>query len=178
VQVRRWTVFVVVASLLSDQASLARQPMRLVINNSEGTPMPLPSRFDADTLQMTFSTYFGGSGEDAGWGMLRRLGADRCRNSLAISRGKLMARWRIWPVSGIRSASRCPRAMREAQEHPDWRWERERRIETLRPAPRKSKSQSRPNYKFNWMPFRGPDFLPPYGLLQGSSPLHAGTWSI
>src|SRR5450755_381014 len=34
--------------------------------------------------------------------------------------------------------------LREAQEHPDWRWERERRqsirnrIETLRPAPRKS----------------------------------------
>lgn len=58
--------------------------------------------------------------------LMRRLGADCYGNSLAISRNKLMAR------------------LREAQEHPDWRWERERRqsirnrIETLRPAPRKS----------------------------------------
>jgi hypothetical protein len=58
--------------------------------------------------------------------LLRRFGAERCGNSLAISRGKLMAR------------------LREAQEHPDWRWERERRqsrrnrIETLRPGQRKS----------------------------------------
>jgi hypothetical protein len=58
--------------------------------------------------------------------LLRRLGAERCGNALAISRSTLIAR------------------LREAQEHPDWRWERERRqairnrIETLRPAPRKS----------------------------------------
>ena len=58
--------------------------------------------------------------------LLRRFGAERHGNSLAISRGKLMAR------------------LREAQEHPAWRWERERRqsirnrIETLRPVHRKS----------------------------------------
>ena len=58
--------------------------------------------------------------------LLRRLGAGRYGNSLAISRGLLMAR------------------LREAQDHPDWRWERERRqsirnrIETLRPVPCKS----------------------------------------
>jgi hypothetical protein len=58
--------------------------------------------------------------------LLRRFGAERHGNSLAINRGRLMAR------------------LREAQEHPGWRWERERRqairnrIETLRPIPRKS----------------------------------------
>ena len=41
--------------------------------------------------------------------LLRRLGAERCGNALAISRSTLIAR------------------LREAQEHPDWRWERERR---------------------------------------------------
>src|ERR1051325_1887227 len=58
--------------------------------------------------------------------LLRRCGAPRCGSSLVISRGQLMAR------------------LREAQEHPDWRWERERRqsihehIESLRPSQRKS----------------------------------------
>ena len=58
--------------------------------------------------------------------LLRRCGAQRCGSSLVISRGKLLAR------------------LREAQEHPDWRWERERRqsihehIESLRPSQRKS----------------------------------------
>src|SRR5450631_3011201 len=58
--------------------------------------------------------------------LLRRFGAERHGNALAISRGKLMAR------------------LRELQEHPDWRWERERRgqirarIEELRPHPRRS----------------------------------------
>ena len=58
--------------------------------------------------------------------LLRRFGAERHGNALAISRGKLMAR------------------LRELQEHPDWRWERERRgqirarIEELRPRPRRS----------------------------------------
>src|SRR5450755_248760 len=58
--------------------------------------------------------------------LLRRLGAERCGNALAISRGTLIAR------------------LREAQEHPGWRWERERReqirarIDTLRPNQRRS----------------------------------------
>jgi hypothetical protein len=58
--------------------------------------------------------------------LLRRFGAERHGNALAISRGKLMAR------------------LRELLEHPDWRWERERRgqirarIEELRPRPRRS----------------------------------------
>src|SRR5450631_1800620 len=58
--------------------------------------------------------------------LLRRFGAERHGNALAISRGKLMAR------------------LRELQEHPDWRWERERReqirarIDTLRPNQRPS----------------------------------------
>jgi hypothetical protein len=58
--------------------------------------------------------------------LLRRFGAERHGNALAISRCKLMAR------------------LRELQEHPDWRWEGERRqsirnrIATLRPVPRKS----------------------------------------
>ena len=58
--------------------------------------------------------------------LLRRFGAERCGNSLAISRARLMAR------------------LREMQEHPDWRWERERReqirarIDTLRPNQRRS----------------------------------------
>jgi hypothetical protein len=57
----------------------------------------------------------------AAFHLLRRFGAERCGNSLAISRARLMAR------------------LREMQEHPDWRWERERReqirarIDTLRP---------------------------------------------
>jgi len=56
--------------------------------------------------------------------LLRRLGAERLGNALAIGRGQLMAR------------------LREAQEHPDWRWERQRRqrirenIESLRPTRR------------------------------------------
>src|SRR5450755_4300191 len=58
--------------------------------------------------------------------LLRRLGAERCGNALAISRSTLIAR------------------LREAQEHPGWRWERERReqirarIDTLRPDKRRS----------------------------------------
>jgi hypothetical protein len=54
--------------------------------------------------------------------LLRRFGAERSGNSLAISRGRLMAR------------------LREAQEHPEWRWERERRqtirdrVDSLRPT--------------------------------------------
>jgi hypothetical protein len=58
--------------------------------------------------------------------LMRRFGAERCGNSLAISRGRLTAR------------------LREAQDHPDWRWERERRqqirerVDQLRPAPGKS----------------------------------------
>jgi hypothetical protein len=61
--------------------------------------------------------------------LLRCFGAERCGNSLAIDRSRLMAR------------------LREAQEHPDWRWERERRqeirnrIENLRPVRRKSQAQ-------------------------------------
>jgi hypothetical protein len=41
--------------------------------------------------------------------LLRRRSAAHCGVSLAISRGKIMAR------------------LRKALEHPDWRWERERR---------------------------------------------------
>jgi hypothetical protein len=58
--------------------------------------------------------------------LLRRFGAERCGNSLAIGRARLMAR------------------LREMQEHPDWRWEREgreqirARIDTLRPNKRRS----------------------------------------
>ena len=58
--------------------------------------------------------------------LLRRFGAERCGNSLAIGRARLLAR------------------LREMQEHPDWRWERERReqirarIDTLRPNQRRS----------------------------------------
>jgi hypothetical protein len=54
--------------------------------------------------------------------LLRRFGAERSGNSLAIGRGRLMAR------------------LREAQEHPEWRWERERRqtirdrVDSLRPT--------------------------------------------
>ena len=62
----------------------------------------------------------------AAFHLLRRFGAERCGNSLAIGRARLMAR------------------LREMQEHPDWRWERERReqirvrIDTLRPNQRRS----------------------------------------
>src|ERR1039457_2942784 len=64
--------------------------------------------------------------KNAAFHLLRRFGAERCGNSLAISRARLMAR------------------LRETQEHPDWRWERERRerirarIDTLRPNQRRS----------------------------------------
>ncbi len=65
-------------------------------------------------------------GRSASHQLLQRLGAERCGSSLALSRGQLMAR------------------LREAQEHPDWRWERERRqrirqhVDQLRPAHRRS----------------------------------------
>jgi len=45
----------------------------------------------------------------AAFHLLRRLGAQRCGNSLGISRGRLTAR------------------LREMQEHPDWHWESTRR---------------------------------------------------
>ncbi len=47
----------------------------------------------------------------AAFHLLRRLGAQRCGHSLVIGRACLMAR------------------LRELQEHPDWRWEREHRIQ-------------------------------------------------
>jgi hypothetical protein len=62
----------------------------------------------------------------AAFHLLRRLGAERCGHSLVISRACLLAR------------------LRELQEHPDWRWERERRtriracIDELNPSPRRS----------------------------------------
>ena len=62
----------------------------------------------------------------AAFHLLRRLGAEPCGHSLVISRARLMER------------------LRELQEHPDWRWERERRgkiharIEELRPHSRRS----------------------------------------
>jgi hypothetical protein len=62
----------------------------------------------------------------AAFHLLRRLGAERCGHSLVIARTRLMAH------------------LRELQEHPEWRWERERRgairaqIDDLRPASRRS----------------------------------------
>jgi hypothetical protein len=62
----------------------------------------------------------------ASFQLLRRMGAQRCGNSLGISRGHLMAR------------------LREAHENCDWRWESERRravrrrIESLETQRRKS----------------------------------------
>ena len=55
--------------------------------------------------------------------LLRRMGAELCGHALVISRAVLMAR------------------LREAQEHPDWKWEAERRrairtrVEATRPEP-------------------------------------------
>lgn len=62
----------------------------------------------------------------AAFHLLRRMGAQRCGNSLGISRSKLMAR------------------LREAHENRDWHWELERRqrirrhVDQLRPALKKS----------------------------------------
>jgi hypothetical protein len=62
----------------------------------------------------------------AAFKLLRRMGAEPVGHSLVISRSLLMAR------------------LREAQEHPQWRWERERRsrvrdrIDSLRESDRKS----------------------------------------
>jgi hypothetical protein len=55
--------------------------------------------------------------------LLRRLGAELCGHALVISRARLMAR------------------LREALEHPDWKWEAERRrairhrVQATRPEP-------------------------------------------
>jgi hypothetical protein len=46
--------------------------------------------------------------------LLRRMGAERVGNSMMISRGRLMAR------------------LREASEHPDWKWEVDRRLRAAR----------------------------------------------
>ena len=62
----------------------------------------------------------------AAFHLLRRLGAQRCGHSLGIGRACLMAR------------------LRELQEHPEWRWEQERRIQigtridNLNPSHRRS----------------------------------------
>jgi hypothetical protein len=62
----------------------------------------------------------------AAFHLLRRFGAERCGNSLAVGRALLMAR------------------LREMQEHPDWRWGRERRGTNSgahrRPPPNKRRS--------------------------------------
>jgi hypothetical protein len=64
----------------------------------------------------------------AAFHLLRRLGAERCGHSLVIGRACLLAR------------------LRELQDHPDWRWERERRtrirtrIDDLNPSSRRRHS--------------------------------------
>jgi hypothetical protein len=78
-------------------------------------------RIDRQAIEQLFDLR-----KTAAFHLLRRLGAERCDHSLVISRSRLMAR------------------LRELQEHPDWRWERERRgeirarIGDLRPRPRRS----------------------------------------
>ena len=78
-------------------------------------------RIDRQTVERLFDLR-----KTAAFHLLRRLGAERYGNSLAISRARLRAR------------------LREAQEHPDWRWERERReqigarIDDFRPGKRHS----------------------------------------
>jgi hypothetical protein len=78
-------------------------------------------RIDRQTVEDLFNLR-----KTAAFHLLRRLGAERCGHSLVIARTRLMAR------------------LRELQEHPEWRWERERRgsirarIDDLRPASRRS----------------------------------------
>ena len=78
-------------------------------------------RVDRQTVERLFDLR-----KTAAFQLLRRMGAEPVGHSLAISRTLLMAR------------------LREAQEHPQWRWERERRIrireriDSLRGTERKS----------------------------------------
>ena len=77
-------------------------------------------RIDRQTIENLFDL------RKTAFHLLRRLGAERRGHSLVIARARLMAR------------------LRERQEHPDWRWERERHehiranIDDLRPSPRRS----------------------------------------
>jgi hypothetical protein len=78
-------------------------------------------RVDRQTVERLFDLR-----KTAAFQLLRRMGAEPVGHSLAISRTLLIAR------------------LREAQEHPHWRWEGERRIrireriDQLRPTHRKS----------------------------------------
>jgi hypothetical protein len=78
-------------------------------------------RIDRPTVESLFDLR-----KTAAFHLLRRLGAERCGNSLVIGRAHLMAR------------------LREMQEHPDWCWERQRRaavrarVENLHPTRRRS----------------------------------------
>jgi hypothetical protein len=80
-------------------------------------------RLDRQTIESLFDLR-----KTAAFHLLRRLGAERCGHSLVIGRACLLAR------------------LRELQEHPDWRWERERRtrirtrINDLNPSPRRRRS--------------------------------------
>jgi hypothetical protein len=69
----------------------------------------------------------------AAFHLLRRMGAQRCGNSLVIGRGLLMAR------------------LREAQENRDWRWEAERRQAVQRRI-ESSKHSVAGNRSCPWMP--------------------------
>jgi hypothetical protein len=87
----------------------------------EALELVVADRIDRQTIENLFDLR-----KTAAFHLLRRLGAERCGHSLVIPRARLMAR------------------LRELQEHPDWRWERERhehireRIDDLHPSPRRS----------------------------------------
>jgi hypothetical protein len=71
----------------------------------EALALAAHERIDRQTVEQLFDLR-----KTAAFHLLRRMGAEPVGHSLAISRTLLMAR------------------LREAQEHPQWRWERERRI--------------------------------------------------
>ncbi|HTF63899.1 MAG TPA: hypothetical protein VK638_14515 [Edaphobacter sp.] len=76
----------------------------------EALELLVADRIDRQTIENLFDLR-----KTAAFHLLRRLGAERCGHSLVIPRARLMAR------------------LRELQEHPDWRWEREhRRVACLR----------------------------------------------
>jgi hypothetical protein len=84
----------------------------------EALALAAHERIDRYTVEQLFDLR-----KTATFHLLRRMGAEPVGHSLVISRTLLMAR------------------LREAQEHPQWRWERERRIgireriDLLRPRP-------------------------------------------
>jgi hypothetical protein len=118
-------------------------------------------RIDRQTVEDLFNLR-----KTAAFHLLRRLGAERCGHSLVIARTRLMAR------------------LRELQEHPEWRWERERRgsirarIDDLRPASRRSlvPTGSTLQKQINQIVIAGlPDTIQ---FAPAVCPFAAGTWSI